>query len=481
MKQKHYGLSIIIHYCGTDFNYFRSFLNANFHLFRENGVEVLIIFNQKQIAVDILSYIASRPFCNWKLIYAEYNTEIDFYEIAGTYSIFKNLLFIDATYQLLATTITEIRKLYSFYSAAGIAALANTALGDFSHHPYENYKMILLLDKGNLLRTLMDAKQKDSILTTYSDLTRAMQQKGDIILFIEKAFKVLPYSRTPYPHAKKTDGELKHRYYFNYLNKAHLQQNALDYLETFEDFSLKPNTKFTEKIPILALVSVYNERKHLGDFLNNLGRSCDGIILLDDGSEDGSYENVNHEKLILKVKKKRFTFDDLENRNILLKLSFFFNVDWILFMDADERISGKFEHIRTLTLQKDKYVHLLNFVNLWDSPNFFRQDMEGAKNHNRHGIYRRHRLFKNFGFTQIKLDDERKLHFPTVPYFENTNYSKVLVYHLGLRDQEDRQKKYVFYKKQDQWITKDNYDYLLDQHVSLRHVDSIVPENLNDW
>ena len=73
------------------------------------------------------------------------------------------------------------------------------------------------------------------------------------------------------------------------------------------------------------------------------GNECQyfvGFILLDDGSEDESYEDAVHEKLLFKFKQDRNNFNDLKNRNTLLDIASFFNSEWFCFMDLDERFDS---------------------------------------------------------------------------------------------------------------------------------------------
>lgn len=69
---------------------------------------------------------------------------------------------------------------------------------------------------------------------------------------------------------------------------------------------------------MVLLVQSYNEASRIHAFLDNITPYFDAIVWLDDESTDRTYELANHEKIVIKVQKKRTEFNDLENRNTLL-------------------------------------------------------------------------------------------------------------------------------------------------------------------
>jgi hypothetical protein len=222
---------------------------------------------------------------------------------------------------------------------------------------------------------------------------------------------------------------------------------------------------------IVGLISVRDEIRHLPDVLLNMEQYCDGIILLDDGSADESFEAACSSKLLLKVKKKRTEhFDDLTNRNLLLQFGQFFNAGWFFFMDADERFDPRYADLGAIA--KLGHIDVVGFklVHIWDSPGCYRRDLPEGKN----GLLNRYRMFRNKGYMQINARNE--LHFKAIPFKRNVHYSRVLVLHYGLMEKRVRERKFRLYSGQDRDGKQQGftYEYLLDENIDPGKVSEIV-------
>jgi len=88
---------------------------------------------------------------------------------------------------------------------------------------------------------------------------------------------------------------------------------------------------------ISAVVLTKNEEKNIGDCLNGLSW-CDEIIVIDDGSGDKTIEIAKKHQAI--VFKHELNKDFGSQRNYGLEKA---KGDWILFVDADERVSKELE------------------------------------------------------------------------------------------------------------------------------------------
>lgn len=100
---------------------------------------------------------------------------------------------------------------------------------------------------------------------------------------------------------------------------------------------------------ITGLIITYNEEKHIKSVLENI-EFVDEIIVVDSYSNDQTIEII---KSFPKVKLYQRKFDDFTSqRNYALSLA---SNDWILFIDADERVTAelKKEIINTTTLETD--------------------------------------------------------------------------------------------------------------------------------
>jgi len=106
---------------------------------------------------------------------------------------------------------------------------------------------------------------------------------------------------------------------------------------------------------ISAVVLTKDEEKNIGECLKGL-RWCEEVIVIDDYSEDGTGEIAK--KLGAKVFKRHLNNDFAAQRNFGLEKA---EGDWVLFVDADERVTNKLaDEIKQVT-QKSAYAR--NCVN----------------------------------------------------------------------------------------------------------------------
>ncbi|SFD06219.1 glycosyltransferase family 2 protein [Algibacter lectus] len=86
---------------------------------------------------------------------------------------------------------------------------------------------------------------------------------------------------------------------------------------------------------ISALMIVFNESKHIEDAINNID-FADEIIVIDSFSTDGTFEKLQKLKHVKVIQREFKNFAD--QRNFAISQA---TKDWILFIDADERITEK--------------------------------------------------------------------------------------------------------------------------------------------
>jgi glycosyltransferase involved in cell wall biosynthesis len=183
--------------------------------------------------------------------------------------------------------------------------------------------------------------------------------------------------------------------------------------------------------------------------------------LLDDGSSDGTYELATHPKLLVKAKKKRDGFNDLENRNILLKIASFIPAEWLYFIDTDERFDERFETPHQATEQGNDVIRF-NLLHLWDDDSSYRVDYPFT----RRGIVVLDRMFRNIGHSQIL--SPKRLHFRAVPYSnQKPMKSRVVLLHHGHKHAEARRRKFKFYTEQDINRDQSSYRHFLDENPVL--------------
>ncbi|WP_341215581.1 glycosyltransferase family 2 protein [uncultured Wocania sp.] len=86
---------------------------------------------------------------------------------------------------------------------------------------------------------------------------------------------------------------------------------------------------------ISALIITYNEANHIEAVINNISFT-DEIIVIDSFSTDGTFEKLLEFKNVTTIQREFKNFAD--QRNFALKQA---THDWVLFIDADERITDK--------------------------------------------------------------------------------------------------------------------------------------------
>lgn len=94
---------------------------------------------------------------------------------------------------------------------------------------------------------------------------------------------------------------------------------------------------------ILVLLPIRNAANDLSGYFHSVGRFADGVLALDDGSIDETPELLRQHPLVKGVlhnpPREGFAgWDDAANRNRLLTAAADFSPEWILSLDADERI-----------------------------------------------------------------------------------------------------------------------------------------------
>jgi glycosyltransferase involved in cell wall biosynthesis len=133
---------------------------------------------------------------------------------------------------------------------------------------------------------------------------------------------------------------------------------------------------------ISAVILTKNEEKNIKDCLTSV-KWVDELIIVDDFSTDKTLEIVK--RFNTTVYQRELNFDFSAQRNFVLSK---INTDWVLFIDADERISEEL---------KNEIIGKISFPNLLDAYSIKRLDMMWGKviKHGEQGNVRFVRLFKS--------------------------------------------------------------------------------------
>ena len=216
---------------------------------------------------------------------------------------------------------------------------------------------------------------------------------------------------------------------------------------------------------LLALLGFRDEVDEIPQFLANVAPQVDGIVALDHGSIDGSTELLLDEpKLVEMLNRPRSApWDAGLHHRILIEAGVRHGADWLLGIDADERLEQSFgERIRSRIAADhgrghDAYAHPI--LELWDRRDTYRVD----------GIWGEKARTSLFRASEDHRFVERPLHAQWAstsgPPFGRHPRIDARVYHLGMLSREDRSARQARFRKLDpdgRW-QRIGYDYLTDE------------------
>ena len=476
---------------------------------QRNGIEVVIVADEPSEQYELLDYIRGYPFINWKIIVN--HNEHPWRNPSKALNV--GIRMASKKYILIMSPESEFYSdvAYIFYkyleSYPEHFAVGQVLFTDFEQEVTESN-----IDRFNKIPygSIMARKQHFELVGGYNEnyalwggdddnLRRRMELAGVKKLFCPEA--ILIHRENDYLHQVALRDDKRKKIPPEFLCEMLLPQNikvnddnwgsdfddvvfdwrsnpyaarqCREYLSTFIDYQIPDDTEYDRQYRLIALIPVYNEAERISECLRSVEKHCDGIILLDDNSSDSTYSLAQSDKLLLKAKKNRLSFDDRQNRNILLNLASFFRSEWLIFIDADELFDERFIDLhRVMDLPVD--IVGVWIANLWDNIEQFRTNMEDTNPFSQNGLWCRWRLFRNKGRMQFVHD--RKLHFSSVPYFNKTHVSETLLLHSGYLDKSKREQKYNFYTKEDKEPIF-SYSYILSEDVELQPIKHITKEH----
>lgn len=217
---------------------------------------------------------------------------------------------------------------------------------------------------------------------------------------------------------------------------------------------------------LLALLTFHDEMRYLPDYFRNLAPHVDGIIALDDGSGDGSGEFVESQALLRELirlpKRQPHVWDEPRNRRLLVEAALRHGADWLVVLDADERVERDFrERADAEMRQADSEGTLalrLVMRELWNHADHFRCD----------GIWDRKRPVRMFKARADHQFDERPLHGYWAPLNsldgESCRDADLVIYHLRMLTEIERRARQAKYQRLDPHrdFQEIGYDYLTD-------------------
>lgn len=221
---------------------------------------------------------------------------------------------------------------------------------------------------------------------------------------------------------------------------------------------------------IICMMRVKNEERWIAQALEAASRVADSIVILDDGSTDGTPEICRaHPKVVRYEYQNRRSLDEARDKDVLLRSALAENPDWLLALDGDEVL----EDAAASTIRREiavcpPEVTALGFhwLYMWNSPHEYRVD----------GKYWPPALARLFRVTGLRMDP-RKLRFTRTEHGGNLHcgsipgnlpgllmYIDVYVKHYGYLDKSDREMRLAFYERHDpHCASKGSYEHLISE------------------
>ena len=233
--------------------------------------------------------------------------------------------------------------------------------------------------------------------------------------------------------------------------------------------------KWRERRPakprLIAAYRVKNAEAFLQASLDASARFADGIVVLDDGSTDGTRALCERHPAVLRYEYQELPFHERRDRNRVLAMAAEQGADWILSVDADEVFEMDRERAQRLMRLADPHVKVLGFhwYTFWEpSHTYFRAD----------GIFGNmsgYRMYRCEPGQRIVLGTENGLHCGNIPQFPAgaARYTDIRVRHLGYDTEALRRAKYARYRQLDpsprpELVGNSDYSHLLSNTVTLR-------------
>jgi glycosyltransferase involved in cell wall biosynthesis len=228
------------------------------------------------------------------------------------------------------------------------------------------------------------------------------------------------------------------------------------------------------RVRLIALLAVRNGIPHLPGFLRNVAPQVDAIVALDDGSTDGTAELLGaHPSVVelLRVPPERPAWDEVGNHRALVAGALRQQADWILCVDADERLERDFRARTERVIARGALfghsAYAVRLRELWDEPGQYRAD----------GVWGRKMMARLFRARADHEFDPSPLHGSKAPMQARRRgrfpSADLTIYHLGMLSADDRAARRQRYESADperRWQAI-GYEYLTDlEGLTLRRI-----------
>ena len=487
-------------------NEFKRVLPNNLKYFQRNGIELIIVLDTPDEEHELVNYLDEFPFLNSKVIVNridhEWRNPAKALNVGIRHASRKYIFVASPETEFLTDVIYQLRYILNYHQESYV--IGQVTFLDFDTSPLlEKIQHYELLPYGSFMvekKYLEQVQGYAEKLNSWGGDDDNMRARLDLLglkrMFVSQAIAIhreenakghearykknaemplLAYRDIYYPQQlivnDDTWGTDFNDLAYSWELRNSKKRQCESYLKAFKKYWIKNDAVFDQAYKIIALIQVKNEIRHIPEVLAHLDKYCDGIILLDDDSTDGSYEAAMSEKLLLKVQiKGTDLFNDLNLRNTCLELAAFFNIEWLFFFDADERFDARYVDLYSLTDRNEVDSVCFYVVHLWDNEYSYKIKLPESDN----GLLSRWRMFRAYG--KLEIIANRLLHFPATPFKQNRLDAKVLIRHYGNIDAANRKIKYERYITQDkEGLTQGySYEYLVEENSVLRDIGTLT-------
>jgi glycosyltransferase involved in cell wall biosynthesis len=224
---------------------------------------------------------------------------------------------------------------------------------------------------------------------------------------------------------------------------------------------------------VVAMYRVKNEARWIRESIERTLQIADTVLVLDDGSEDGTPEvaAATAEPVMVyeksKVSNLNWGFDEAKDREFLIKKAAHYNAQWVLAIDGDEVLTpSAIAEMKRILEAGRRGAYFFRVAYLWNQPSLERVDgVYGSVQ--APALYAVHS--KDPGQLSFKRTEHGgNFHCGRMPasYFFPSYYAprEALIKHYGYMLPEDRERKHAFYRGRDTeqgLANEDGYDHIL--------------------